>query len=776
MAFLQHFSPTEEKLTWADRPVTVKPELDKRFSTRPVSASRYFPASKSGSLHKMKRPLYPDATTLSRLKPRKIAIDKERLYEETLALKMEANFFKEENTRLRTKMLQMEREIDRKDGFLEDLKSTSKERSFSSSYQSSHLIASLKTNIKELRQELRAKEEESLKAKRDIRASRMSELEVELQAYIDECTRLRHHLEEVMDRMANHTPADLSGVEELVQKIAEEKKQIETELVTTQQELTASQLRISSLEKDLKSSQTREISLKTELDKAKEDLKHTNSLETQLKADMQKSQQQISELLQRNKALEESIKGLKLKAEKTVSPRVEEVKQVLSPVDFLERCGGAVSGLSGGRKQMVKDVLDLQDIPSDALLQVLLKAGVETNSSEVQAALDQPAVMQNLRSLLEPQPSQPSNSHQPSGAGTFRVKDDVEDLVAPYISEDKGQSASQSLSNAQSSLPIDKSVLNLILKALGFRLQLHRIAKNKLGSTLFGKNFDPNGKITFEELDKILRNPPFNITSLEESGLVARYALELEPGKNMEPRAKDVIGKLFYVLDDWEVFSTTEESEFDKHISFLLTRTRDQFQALCEQFDPSNQGFIDMQSLREISSQLGFDFDDREFHYMELLFFSLNFQLNQVPYRKLLQAYATEDSIQDSSDRSGKYKPDTESVDESERNNVVRGYMELIATELVRKSLNARQIFRGKDGILYPDKLVAGMRALGIPDMKEREMVIFLEALQCEELDEYGIEMPLFEDILKGYGTQNKKESSEDSGSSHGHHQLEHSF
>jgi hypothetical protein len=230
------------------------------------------------------------------------------------------------------------------------------------------------------------------------------------------------------------------------------------------------------------------------------------------------------------------------------------------------------------------------------------------------------------------------------------------------------------------------------------------------------------------------------------------------------------------VLEDWEVFSTTDESEFDKHISYLMTRAKDQFQALCQGRDVSNQGFIDMKDLREISAELGFDFDEREFHYMELLFFSLNFKLNQVPYRKLLQAYATEDSLQDSTERSGKEKTDSDSVPESERNTVVRGYMEQIATELVRKSLNVRQVFRSKEGILYPDKLVSGMRALGIPDMEEREMVVFLEALQCEELDEYGIEMPLFEDILKGYGSDKKgKDSNSESEESPGH-QLEHSF
>jgi len=783
MAFLQHLSPTDEKSLWAERPATVKPELEKRYSTRPVSASRYFPASKSGSLHKMKRPLYPDPATLSKLKPRRIAIDKERLYEETLALKMESNFFKEENTRLRTKMLHMEREIDRKDGFLEDLKSTSKERSFNSSFQSSHLIASLKTSIKELRQELRAKEEETLKAKRDVRISRLNELEVELQAYIDECTRLRHHLEEVMERMSTGTSTDLTGVEELVQKLSEERKAIEAELSACRQALTTAQQRTGALEKELKAAQSEQGETKAELEKAREETRKATAGETQLKAELAKFQQRTSDLTHQNKALEEEVQRLKLKSGKKVKPLVlaEEQKsevyvpKVLSPVDFLERCGTAISGLAAGKKQAIKDVLNAQAIAAEALLKALKEAGVDTNAAEVQAAMEQPAVMQNLKSLVEPQLTPPLNSHQPSGAGTFRVKDDVEDSVAPYIPEEKGQSASNSLSIVQAAGPVDKEALAGILKALGFRLQLHRIAKNKLGSTLFGKNFDANETVQVEQLDKILRSPPFNITSLEESALVARFALEPDTGKASEPRIRDVIGKLFCVLEDWEVFSTTDESEFDKHISYLMTRAKDQFQALCQSRDANNHGFIDMKDLREISAELDFDFDEREFHYMELLFFSLNFQLNQVPYRKLLQAYATEDSLQDSTDRSGKGKTDSDSVPESERNTVVRGFMELIASELVRKSFKVRQVFRSKEGILYPDKLVAGMRALGIPDMEEREMVVFLEALQCEELDEYGIEMPLFEDILKGYGGEQKAKESE-SGSESPGHQLEHSF
>lgn len=62
----------------------------------------------------------------------------------------------------------------------------------------SNLVQNLKAQVKELRTDVKKKEEEVLKIKRTLKATNIQELEVEMKLYVDEWTRLRHMLEEKM--------------------------------------------------------------------------------------------------------------------------------------------------------------------------------------------------------------------------------------------------------------------------------------------------------------------------------------------------------------------------------------------------------------------------------------------------------------------------------------------------------------------------------------------------------------------------------------------------
>jgi len=62
----------------------------------------------------------------------------------------------------------------------------------------SHLTLNLKRKIKELQSEIAVKDEENDKLKKNIKNTKIAEMEVEMKMYMDECTRLRHQLEEVI--------------------------------------------------------------------------------------------------------------------------------------------------------------------------------------------------------------------------------------------------------------------------------------------------------------------------------------------------------------------------------------------------------------------------------------------------------------------------------------------------------------------------------------------------------------------------------------------------
>ena len=129
-----------------------------------------------------------DKDFLSRIKPKKIIMDKEQLYQENLELKMKVHYLSEELLRIRTKMMQQESELLKRE---DSQKITDKSKN-------GNLIQGLKQSIKELKAEKVFREQEIFKLKSNLKGSKVNELEIEVKAYIDECTRLRHHLEELI--------------------------------------------------------------------------------------------------------------------------------------------------------------------------------------------------------------------------------------------------------------------------------------------------------------------------------------------------------------------------------------------------------------------------------------------------------------------------------------------------------------------------------------------------------------------------------------------------
>jgi hypothetical protein len=117
--------------------------------------------------------------------------------------RMTTNLLKDENTKLKTRLFFVESELGKKDKVIDDLL-VQQENNFGlpkakltigklgGIKAETHLVINLKRKIRDINNEklLFIAEIDSLK--RNIRSSRLSELEVENKCYMDECARLRH--------------------------------------------------------------------------------------------------------------------------------------------------------------------------------------------------------------------------------------------------------------------------------------------------------------------------------------------------------------------------------------------------------------------------------------------------------------------------------------------------------------------------------------------------------------------------------------------------------
>ena len=186
----------------------------KMKAKRPMSASIVGRSGRNGQEHiigntltaqNSKLPTEYSRIDIKRMKPKRITQEKEKLYEQSLKFKIQMNNFKEENTRLRTRLRFLEKEQNEKEGIIEDLANNNEITTigrlgsvYNKKKTDSYLTTALKRQIKDLRTALKEKDDEIASFKKNFRNTKITELDIELRSYMDECLRLRHLLEDTI--------------------------------------------------------------------------------------------------------------------------------------------------------------------------------------------------------------------------------------------------------------------------------------------------------------------------------------------------------------------------------------------------------------------------------------------------------------------------------------------------------------------------------------------------------------------------------------------------
>jgi hypothetical protein len=199
-------------------------------------------------------------------------------------------------------------------------------------------------------------------------------------------------------------------------------------------------------------------------------------------------------------------------------------------------------------------------------------------------------------------------------------------------------------------LKVSKDDVKDLLQHISLRMQLHRLPKSKLLVSLFGKNFDKEREYSLAELSDMFKVKPFGFEGIDQCTALARYLLE-GPDANMfttelqisklAASAKEIGGKLFMELEEWEVFKPEDEKLFDKEIANIVSRNKLSFKECCKSYDTEGTGFINVEDFMETLETLELEFDEHCLRYMLLLFYSHSFDLNRVPYKQFTKAYST---------------------------------------------------------------------------------------------------------------------------------------
>jgi chromosome segregation ATPase len=238
------------------------------------------------------------------------------------------NGFREKNLNLRAQITQYEKEIERKDKAIQtllDKMSLSQPNSLVTEMSKpKHLVTALKTQIRDNKEDLRIKEEEIKQLRKSLKVTRVQEMEVEIKMFADECTRLKHIIEEIMkQRAATYSAEDLVEFEGkivqqdlLLAKLRQENADIANAVKGKDEELAnwkniqeKLQKRLSELEDEVKENAKNRVQMsetRKELQKLKDQLSSLKTKSKDKETEMYKAR--IEELLRREYDLNEKLK------------------------------------------------------------------------------------------------------------------------------------------------------------------------------------------------------------------------------------------------------------------------------------------------------------------------------------------------------------------------------------------------------------------------------------------------------------------------------------
>lgn len=139
---------------------------------------------------------FVNSTYRKKLIPASMMYKKEDLYDQNIFLKLQINDYREDNMKLRTKVAQLISQLKGRDKLFDDLYksafiTTTGALAKNNLNKDVLLIINLKKQVQDLKDSIYNKDSEILELKKDIKSTKIKELETELKTYMQECLRLR---------------------------------------------------------------------------------------------------------------------------------------------------------------------------------------------------------------------------------------------------------------------------------------------------------------------------------------------------------------------------------------------------------------------------------------------------------------------------------------------------------------------------------------------------------------------------------------------------------
>ena len=460
----------------------------------------------------------------------------------------------------------------------------------------STLIVALKKQVKEQKEELKAKHDEIEGMKRSAKMTRVQEIEIELKTYMDENIRLKNAFEELMRLKPEIKPEDYNLLEEryyqqgnLIETLQRDHARIGSEIKYLEEE--NYNLRVA---KDHESKVVQ--NQKSEISKLKKQVKDKDQkLQNAYKAEL--SGYNRNAFLKNEDRSKADIDDHELKRQ------LEQKDKTID--DLRHKLNAAGKGHSGAQNQ----------------------AGEVNKLKEQYAELES-----KYRALL--------NVHYPS--------DEKKRPSERPSSKFEGDLSVESRDDSRGGKKV-KRVHPEIASDIGYELSLKlRIRRIRLEEIL--KQFERSGsKLSIADLRNMLAQEPFKIKDDNNALLLARYLVEPHDEETLNldlNRSNDTtaIKNLFRKLvGNYNLLDEDEAKEMGEDLGEIISKYEESLQAQFAMMPESKTGYLSSEQIAQAFDELDISIDPKEFEYLIMNLYEYTGNLKRLDFMKMFEIFETED-------------------------------------------------------------------------------------------------------------------------------------
>jgi Ca2+-binding EF-hand superfamily protein len=574
------------------------------------------------------------------------APQREKLYEENLSLKMNCNLLEQENLKLKTKISQIERNLLKKDESHENpaLKVSSK----------THLLLNLKICIRTLKEKIKSKEDEIEKLKKNTKSTKMVEVDVEMQTYVDECTRLKHHLEEII--VQKKIPASVLEFEEKIYRqnsdidmLRKENQDYSDALSKAREEIICIKDKILVLENPAKKNNNKRKKIQ-EINQLKDEIQqYTEKIEEDKKAFLTREKNLIEEaerLRKSNQRIVEKIQATEIKTQEqniileqlqnqvinnekdfkrpqiinTLSENWKKKKESDPPVLFSK-----IHHIIVNRKMILEVFFSIMDKNNNGFIEIKdMYNFMESFDKKIKKKhMEKALTLMNVKGtricISELQENYEKYDYESSS--TSSSSEESPDLpktpIQTLLQAPEPELPSQKIEEKKATKKFEtvkEEEIKEILKQIEFKMKESKQPKSNLISYAFG-NTDLSIALNPEDLSNLLKKSPLALEQSDKVLKLAQYLIQPESpysldNQDFQPNISIIGSRLLKALNDWEVYTDDQIKDAIKYIKDQIKHLKSKLKKECSAIDPEKKCEIQLKSFREIVEKLGENIPD----------------------------------------------------------------------------------------------------------------------------------------------------------------------